>query len=79
MTCLRQGRKFCDLGRLAHEVGWKHQDIVATLEAKRKVKGEAYHKQKMTVEAVKKEVLEDPKVVAKIAPMLEVIHSYGYK
>merc|ERR1719206_129589 len=37
------------LGRLGHEVGWKYQDIVAALEAKRKVKGEAFHKGKLEV------------------------------
>merc|ERR1711990_431005 len=35
---LKHGRRFCSLGRLGHEVGWKYQDIVAALEAKRKVK-----------------------------------------
>merc|ERR1712226_1329622 len=34
---LKHGRRFCSLGRLGHEVGWKYQDIVAALEAKRKV------------------------------------------
>merc|ERR1712141_536731 len=32
---LKQRRKFCSLGRLSHEVGWKYQDVVSTLEAKR--------------------------------------------
>merc|ERR1712156_1324996 len=31
---LKAGRRFCSLGRLGHEVGWKYQDIVAALEAK---------------------------------------------
>jgi large subunit ribosomal protein L13Ae len=31
---LKAGRKHCTLGRLSHEVGWKYQDVVATLEAK---------------------------------------------
>jgi hypothetical protein len=34
------------LGRLSHEVGWKYQDVVATLEAKRKAKGLAYYNAK---------------------------------
>merc|ERR1719228_3093147 len=46
---LKAGRKYCSLGRLGHEVGWKYQDIVAALEAKRKVKGEAFHKGKLEV------------------------------
>merc|ERR1711879_93612 len=32
---LKAGRRYCSLGRLGHEVGWKYQDIVAALEAKR--------------------------------------------
>ena len=26
---LRPGRKYCTVGRLSHEVGWKYQDVVA--------------------------------------------------
>merc|ERR1719384_1265539 len=26
---VKSGRKYCSLGRLGHEVGWKYQDIVA--------------------------------------------------
>merc|ERR1712045_829435 len=65
---LKQNRKFCSLGRLSHEVGWKYQDIVATLEAKRKVKGEAFYKGKCEVEKAKDQVKADPKVVKRIAP-----------
>jgi hypothetical protein len=35
---LKPGRRFCTLGRLAHEVGWGHRDLVVRLEAKRKVR-----------------------------------------
>jgi hypothetical protein len=39
--------QYCTLGRLSHEVGWKYQDVVATLEAKRKIKASvAYGKKK---------------------------------
>lgn len=27
---LQPGRKYCTVGRLSHEVGWKYQDVVAT-------------------------------------------------
>lgn len=30
--------QYCQLGRLSHEVGWKYQQVVRTLETKRKVK-----------------------------------------
>merc|ERR1712002_817790 len=32
---LKHGRRFCSLGRLGHEVGWKYQDIVETLRSGR--------------------------------------------
>merc|ERR1712008_200789 len=44
---------FCSLGRLGHEFGWKYQDIVAALEAKRKVK-DAFYKGKLEVAKARK-------------------------
>ncbi|KAI9794566.1 MAG: 60S ribosomal protein L16B [Peltula sp. TS41687] len=43
---LKPGRKYCTVGRLSHEVGWKYQDVVRTLEERRKVKGQAYYEKK---------------------------------
>ena len=34
---------------MAHEVGWKYQDVVSTLEVKRKVKSEAFYKKKLAM------------------------------
>merc|ERR1712200_77497 len=76
---LKHGRRFCSLGRLGHEVGWKYQDIVAALEAKRKVKGEAFHKGKLEVNKAKTEILKDPKIVKKIAPLQATIEALGHK
>merc|ERR1711979_23707 len=33
---LNPRRKFCTVGRLSHEVGWKYQNVIRTLEQKRK-------------------------------------------
>ena len=63
---------------MSHDVGWKYQDVVATLEAKRKVKSEAYHKKKLAVEKVKDQVKKDPKVVKRLANYQKIIESYGY-
>ena len=30
--------KYCHVGRLSHEVGWKYKSVVRTLENKRRVK-----------------------------------------
>jgi large subunit ribosomal protein L13Ae len=75
---LKPGRKFCTVGRLAHEVGWKYQDIVATLEVKRKVKSEAFHKKKVAIAKIKADVKKDPKVAKRIASYQKIIESYGY-
>merc|ERR1712021_300126 len=54
---LKHGRRYCVLGRLGHEVGWKYQDIVAALEAKRKVKGAAFHAGQLEVNKAKAAVM----------------------
>merc|ERR1719451_162038 len=43
---LRPGRKFCTLGRLAHETGWKYQAVVAKHEANRKAKNAKWFESK---------------------------------
>merc|ERR1712105_180083 len=75
---LKAGRKYCSLGSLGHEVGWKYQDIVAALEAKRKVKGEAFYKSKTEVAKARSACLKDPKVAKSIAPYQKIIESYGH-
>jgi len=47
VTRLKPGRKTTLLGRLSSEVGWKYQETIKTLEAKRKVRSAAfYHRKK---------------------------------
>ena len=38
--------QYCNLNRLAHEVGWKYQKVVGTLEARRKVKSKQFFERK---------------------------------
>ncbi|RMX36777.1 hypothetical protein pdam_00008961, partial [Pocillopora damicornis] len=47
---LKPGRKYCVLGRLSHEVGWKYKDVLETLEEKRKAKAAVYYEHKKKVE-----------------------------
>ncbi|KAL1961281.1 hypothetical protein VTO42DRAFT_9 [Malbranchea cinnamomea] len=72
---LKPGRKYCTVGRLSHEVGWKYQDVVARLEERRKVKSAAYYERK---KAARRALLQaqrtapvDEKVKAQLA-------EYGY-
>merc|ERR1711874_106932 len=76
---LKQGRKFCSLGRLGHEVGWKYQDIVKSLEAKRKVKAEVFHKSKTGMAKTRLSVMKDDKIAKRIAPYQKIIQSYGHQ
>ena len=43
---LKPRRKYCQLGRLSHEVGWKYQTVISTLEKRRKLKSSEYYKRK---------------------------------
>merc|ERR1712217_672698 len=50
---LRPERRFCKLGDLSKEVGWKHQDLVERLESQRKVKSGAYFLKKKATRAAR--------------------------
>merc|ERR1712223_404923 len=72
---LKAGRRFCSLGRLGHDVGWKYQDVIETLEAKRKVKAEDFHNRNVTKA---KAVADTEKAVAaQTKPITEQIAAFG--
>jgi len=73
---LRPGRRFCNLGRLAAEVGWKYQTIVQTLEDKRKAKGAVYYQRKKLLAKLKTQAAENKK--AALAPITQGLASYGF-
>ena len=43
---LAPGRRFCQLGQLCAEFGWKHQDLINRLENTRKEKSKAFYEEK---------------------------------
>ena len=53
--------------------------MVATLEAKRKVKADTFHTKTVAVKKLRDQVKADPKVVKRIAPYQKIIESYGYQ
>lgn len=73
---IKPRRKFCVLGRLSHEVGWKYQNVVATLEAKRKVKAAHYYQRKKV--EIKLREKAKTQVASKVSAQQQVIASYGY-
>uniref|UniRef100_A0A915Q7Y0 Large ribosomal subunit protein uL13 n=1 Tax=Setaria digitata TaxID=48799 RepID=A0A915Q7Y0_9BILA len=71
---LKPRRKYCTVGRLAHEVGWQYRDVVAKLEVKRKTKSAAFYehkkmKSKLLTEALKSDVVKN-------SPYQKLIESY---
>ena len=55
VTRLKQGRRFCVLGRISDEIGWKHKDAVEQLEKSRKERGALYWAaKKATIQKTKK-------------------------
>ncbi|XP_076357116.1 ribosomal protein L13A [Tachypleus tridentatus] len=73
---LRPGRKFCTVGRLSHEVGWKYQNVIATLEMKRKAKCAVYYSHKKQDQKLLQEAKQ--KVAKVIEPYRSIVESYGY-
>ena len=71
-------RKFCSLGRLSHEVGWKYQTVIETLELRRKAQSSLHHSKKKRdakiMAKAKLEVVKKPKIAA----LAKVLESYGY-
>jgi large subunit ribosomal protein L13Ae len=73
---LKAHRRFTVIGKLATEVGWKHGELVARLEAKRKVKSEAYYKKKL---AQTKRINEaTAKVFSENANLKPTLAAYGH-
>ena len=53
ITRLRPDRKYCTIGRVSAELGWKYSDVVNTLEDKRRVKAGAFYEKKKAAAKVK--------------------------
>ncbi|VDN02319.1 unnamed protein product [Thelazia callipaeda] len=74
---LKPRRKYCTVGRLAHEVGWQYRDVVEKLEAKRKARSAAFYvikknKTKLFSEALKSDIVKN-------SPYQKLIESYGFQ
>ncbi|WP_411026988.1 hypothetical protein, partial [Salmonella sp. s55044] len=74
---LKPGRKFCVLGRLASEVGWKYADIVEALEEKRKSKNVVFFKKVIAEKKLRRQAMRN--VSKKIERYQRVIEAYGAK
>ncbi|CAK0862704.1 unnamed protein product [Prorocentrum cordatum] len=68
---LKKERKFCKLGDLSQQVGWKHQDLVERLEKQRKVKSEVFYKRKNAQKKARQQAVKSASVSAEDKSILE--------
>jgi len=74
ITRLKPGRRFCVLGRISDEIGWKRKADVAQLEAARKEKGKVYWETKKALLAKQKKAQAD----TADGPYAAVLAQHGY-
>ena len=73
VTRLKPGRRFCVLGRIADEIGWKQKEAVESLEKARKEKSKVYWETKKAL------LLKQKAAKKKADPAFEaVLGKYGY-
>lgn len=72
---LNPRRKYCSLGRLSHEVGWKYQNVIETLELKRKAKANLHYARKKNESKLRVEAKKQ--VEAKTQALRQTIQSLG--
>mmetsp|Transcript_139916 Transcript_139916/g.198174 ORF Transcript_139916/g.198174 Transcript_139916/m.198174 type:complete len:201 (-) Transcript_139916:58-660(-) len=73
---LKTGRDYTVIGTLADSVGWKHKDLLARLEAKRKAEGKEFYEQKKAKSALRKKAEEA--CAGELAKVNSVLAEYGY-
>eukprot|EP00440_Ansanella_granifera_P023514 gb/GFBE01025535.1/.p1 GENE.gb/GFBE01025535.1/~~gb/GFBE01025535.1/.p1 ORF type:complete len:204 (+),score=57.88 gb/GFBE01025535.1/:1-612(+) len=68
---LRPERRFCRLGDLSSEYGWKHGSLIERLEKQRKVKSEVFYKKKVAAKRAKADALKAVKLSADDQALLQ--------
>jgi len=71
VTRLKVGRRFCVLGRISHEIGWKQKEVVERLEAKRKAEDAIYYD-------TKKAAIEKTAAAKAAVPGDAILAKFGY-
>mmetsp|Transcript_10589 Transcript_10589/g.19129 ORF Transcript_10589/g.19129 Transcript_10589/m.19129 type:complete len:202 (-) Transcript_10589:79-684(-) len=73
---LKPGRKYTKMGDLANNVGWKHKELVDSLEDKRRAKSEVYFQRKKATQALKAKAEEA--AAGDLTKVNEVLAAAGY-
>eukprot|EP00055_Hartaetosiga_balthica_P018414 m.134200 g.134200 ORF g.134200 m.134200 type:complete len:199 (-) comp9525_c0_seq1:329-925(-) len=71
---LKPNRKFCTVGRISYEMGWRFKEVVDELEAKRKEKSAAFYKAKKEAKRAQSDAAQSEDV----KKVNEVLAQYGY-
>ena len=74
VTHLRPGRRFCVLGRLSNDVGWRHWELIKSLEERRKVASKEYYEKKKAKAVLKAKAVE----AADLTAVNTTLAQYGY-
>uniref|UniRef100_A0A7S3EG70 60S ribosomal protein L13a n=2 Tax=Rhodosorus marinus TaxID=101924 RepID=A0A7S3EG70_9RHOD len=74
VTRLAPGRKYCRLGRLSTEMGWKYEGVLSGLEEKRKTRSLAYYQRKKALTNLKNQASKSDAVSA----VSKELAAYGY-
>ncbi|XP_035686113.1 60S ribosomal protein L13a-like [Branchiostoma floridae] len=73
---LMPNRRFCSLGRLSHEVGWKYKEVVDTLEAKRSARAKLYWQNKKKTMKMRTQAMQN--LSKKLEPLNKQIEEAGH-
>mmetsp|Transcript_6238 Transcript_6238/g.7132 ORF Transcript_6238/g.7132 Transcript_6238/m.7132 type:complete len:141 (+) Transcript_6238:298-720(+) len=73
---LKTTRRHTVLGDLAHEIGWKHKDLMTRLEAKRKVESEAFYQKKKAKSEIQQKALAS--CAGELKEVNKVLEESGY-
>mmetsp|Transcript_21701 Transcript_21701/g.68570 ORF Transcript_21701/g.68570 Transcript_21701/m.68570 type:complete len:202 (-) Transcript_21701:106-711(-) len=68
---LKPERRFCKLGDLSNDFGWKHRELLERLESQRKVQSEAFYKKKKEAAKAKAAARKEVKVSEEDQKVLE--------
>ena len=68
--------QYCDVGRVAHEVGWKYREVISNLETKRKIKSRLSYLHKKKLKKLSWRARSS--VATKITKQNEVLKDYGF-
>ncbi|KAI3628341.1 60S ribosomal protein L16A [Malassezia furfur] len=73
---LKPGRKYATIKRISSECGWKYSETVDKLEAKRKVKQQAFHERKTA--ALKRRTAAATAAASQLQPINAQLEKFGY-